>query len=620
MNYEIDGQDYFCSPDPIPHGVHADILFPLQTPEQSENTLLFLTELVANTYNTPYHCLIMRQRVLRRDTYVRYWDKKQGRWQYVYEDDAQTIKCIKGRKGIDWGSPALYEVAKYDELLREHHYAYQRKVTRKGQTEWIDDPRPPLVDAIADSDETTKYLFYGVLVKKRPLCERHYTSDGIPTYRPRNYATGDVAAGRCVWVDVDGHNLPLEEIKRLNPIAIDHFMERLPVYCAQTGVPMPAVVNSGRGVHLYWWFNNAEDLRAPEAQRKFKCLLNKMNEWATKLIAQDEMCSKAWKTDSASSAVFHQMNLPGCIHPKTLSPRYVVNRYGQDYFRCAYAELCKTLDVCDEPIMVVPDEQNDAPAGLIPEIHAGKNDVPEQAVQEDLTDAQTPSPGRLIGLMEWAERRNWDLYPGRQNFLLVCGSLIQQYTKGQRIPEANHPLFEINNKLIEPLPRNEVEHLIEELNDKATTGHDPFSSYYLYTYQYIPVFLKMTEEETLRFRQRRYIGKYSSKPDFTTKLREIMVAEDWHAESETWAQFRQRCYRLTETWFENTRTCTDRNGARTRKRAAQEGYNPKGGRRKVNHTVEYEKCLALQAQGLSVRAIAEEVGISKSKVGRLLQQ
>ena len=37
---------------------HTEILYPLQTSEQSKNTTLFLTELVADCYGTGDRCMI----------------------------------------------------------------------------------------------------------------------------------------------------------------------------------------------------------------------------------------------------------------------------------------------------------------------------------------------------------------------------------------------------------------------------------------------------------------------------------------------------------------------------------------------------------------------------------
>ena len=50
----------------------TEILYPLQTPEQSKNTHLFLIELVADCYGTGGRCMILKQNILTRTTYVHY--------------------------------------------------------------------------------------------------------------------------------------------------------------------------------------------------------------------------------------------------------------------------------------------------------------------------------------------------------------------------------------------------------------------------------------------------------------------------------------------------------------------------------------------------------------------
>lgn len=50
----------------------TEILYPLQTPDQSKNTHLFLAELVADCYGTGDRCMILKQNILARTTYVHY--------------------------------------------------------------------------------------------------------------------------------------------------------------------------------------------------------------------------------------------------------------------------------------------------------------------------------------------------------------------------------------------------------------------------------------------------------------------------------------------------------------------------------------------------------------------
>jgi hypothetical protein len=593
-----------------------EFIYPLQTPEQSENTHLFLTKLVADTYGTNGRCLIMRQSVLKRNTYARHLDCDTGKYVYEYEDAAKSIRVIKKQKGLDWGNPVPFELAKDNELLTEHRYAYQTKIKLDGEVHWVHVQRPSLANVIATNDEKTKYLFYGALVRMRPLMELRSTRSGSRYWAFKGYKTTDAIFARCIWVDVDGHNLPVDEIRRMNPIAIDRFMSLLPMHCEQTGVPVPAVVNSGRGIHLYWWFDTAVDIRSPESQRKFKSLLTRMNAWVADFIARDDICSSIWNADSASNAIFHQMNLPGCIHPKTLTPRYVVNKYEVDYYRCSYDNLCETMNVADT-ILPLPILHTDVPAVTSICGPSLVTDIPEHAD----SDGRTPNcfNDRLQRLMQWATGRNWDLYPGREKFLFVCGAMIQLQAQGKQIPDKNHPLYAINAKLVVPLPNSEIEHIISELDSKAQNGTDDYSKYYILRNDSISEILGMSDAERQRFCQQSAMP-YCAIPTFQQKLQEFLESEPWHVETESLADHRNRCYHLACQWFDTNRKIHNRNGSRSRRRTARDNYNTNGGRPRVDHSDLFEKCRALQEQGQSVRKIAGALGVSKSTVGRILNE
>ena len=155
-----------------------EILYPLQTPEQSKNTHLFLAELVADCYGTGDCCMILRQNILTRTTYVHYRDEMTGKLRTVYTEDPEPEKKIKGRKGKDWNSPALYELATDKELLKVHLFPFAHKEKIDGETEWVRDLRLPLPQTVAESDETQKYLFCGALVRYRSVIQQRVAKNG----------------------------------------------------------------------------------------------------------------------------------------------------------------------------------------------------------------------------------------------------------------------------------------------------------------------------------------------------------------------------------------------------------------------------------------------------------
>lgn len=588
------------------HDTPGGILIPGLTAEQSENTILFLQQ-AANNYNTPYHILIMERHIRQRDAYLRHRDPETGKLVYDYDYNGEKI-CV-GRAGIDWSKPAIYDLARGIDLYRDHRFPYpQKKMTAEG-TKYIYKPRPSLLETVLNSSTSQSYLFYPVLVRKRRLMELAIAGNGDPYYKPRNYATGDVTAARCAWVDIDGHTMPLDEIKVINPIAISHLMEMLPDYCRETGVPMPAVVNSGRGIHLYWWFDQAALMRDTADLRRFQNLLNALGTWAERLIFRDAVCARAWQADSASSAIFHQMNLPGCVHPKTGATRYVVNKLGQDYFECDYCALCDALDVRDtlpvtcEPLSEEPEE--------IP-------DEEDEVMEDAAHDAAHSNPGRLNRLMDWAQGRGWDLYPGRENFLFVSGVLLHQNDPTLCSATPDHPLYAVNQQLTEPLPDEDVTNIIRELTAKAAQGTDAFSSGYIFSNAKIADFLGMTEEEQIRFCVTTPGMKRSRKADFMEKFYEFLNANPWDPNIEPYPAFKNRCYRRTCAWFSENRTPQAINAARSRRRAAQEGYTGKAGRPRRDKTADLNQCRLLRSQGLTQQQIAAAMGINQSTVSRLL--
>jgi hypothetical protein len=432
--------------------------------------------------------------------------------------------------------------------------------------------------------------------------------NGSTYYKLRNYSTVDVAAARCAWVDIDGHALPLDEIITLNPIAISRLMEMLPDYCRETNIPMPAVINSGRGIHLYWWFEKAVLLRDATDRMRFQRLLRALNIWVEKLIARDDVCARAWQADSATSAVFHQMNLPGCVHPKTGTTRYVVNKYNCDYFECDFDLLCDALAITDTlSVDSAPlDEGRDE--DFIPDEEDGA-----------ANDDDHLNPRRLNRLMDWARGRGWDLYPGRENFLFISGVLIHQNDPMLCIDTPDHPLYSVNRQLTEPLPDDDVASIIHELTTKSARGTDAFSSGYIFSNAKIADFLNMTEDERARFCTTAPSGGFSRKKNFKQKFFEFLDAEPWDPKREPYPEFKSRCYQKTCAWFSENRTSQEHNAARTRRRAARDGYTGKAGRPRKDHTEDLNRCRLLRSQGMTQQQIAATLGISQSKVSKLLK-
>ena len=641
----------------------SNIVIPGLTESQSLNTLLFLHRVCAVDVGG-CKSLILKQSILKHNQYERKRNPDTGKLEFVYQDGK---RILKGRAGKDWTKPAIYDLVTSADFMSEHDYHYPHKVVEEyafwddenkkcvkvTHEKYVHERRPALIDAIINSDAKTKYLFVPTLVEPHKMMCRKKTSKGVSYRAQDNYSTKDVRYGRCLWVDIDGHNFPSEQIGWLNLMAIECLMQILPDYCARTGVPMPAVVNSGRGVHLYWWLDTPVLISEKTQQAQFKWLLNQLSNWSKKLIEQDQTCSDIWNTDSAASAVYHLMNLPGCIHPKTGLRRYVVNKYGVDYHLCNYDSLCalftepakeekadqaqvivgqKQLSLFD-PIetasaQIISDNENDHQTSpLVTEQHPAESLLPVDSTAVSAVENNScntppahyiPNPvynGRMNKLLKWAAGRNWDIYGRRRNWLLYMGILFQcGATCDLRNPNI-YPLHDINSLLLDPLDNEEVDEVIASLTAKAT--HD---TQYKICDATIADNLEMTDDEHTWYCARgQYCGSdYHPTYDFATKLREIMAITPEDPENECREQYVDRCHDLTKQWLDENRFDQNRNSARSRRNKAKPGYNPKGGRPAKYTDDDRAKCIALHESGMSYRKIAQQFGIPLSAVQRML--
>jgi hypothetical protein len=422
-------------------------------------------------------------------------------------------------------------------------------------------------------------------------------------------------------VDVDGHAAGITP--EVTHDAITRLLENIEGYCDSTAMPVPAIVCSGRGVHLYWWFEEAIDLYTAEEKDSFKQLLKAAGQWISGLILWDPFLSSVWSVDPASSSVFHLMNLPGTINPSSHTPRYVANGYGVDYKKTDFDSIRSSLleytafspekksSKCLQPRS--PKKASFPKSEVI--LVQGHDSV---AMLCASSWARKPySAGRLGRLLSWAAGKNWRLEGQRESFLFICGCLLQQMAGGV-IEEDRHALLEINNFLATPLDSSEVFKIIYELNSKFLSGADPYSRYYLYQNRTIALMLNMTEDESNAFIGYRTknpgVISLPSVPNFKAKLCEIFLSEP-RLETESIEDHRARCYRLTLNFYSTYRKeypgCSNR--ARSRKRAANRLERQK------KRVQDAENCKKLRAEGASIRKIADALGLKKSAVQRLLK-
>ena len=602
-------------------------VIPGLTVEQNHNTMEFLGY-VANTGKSDLRCLIMEQHTLTRDTFVRQRNQETGKMEYKLEEGK---RIIAGRKGIDLTKPAVFAVAENGKLLRKHKNENPKiefrnsKPVAETQNKLSFIHCAPLLESIIKTAETMQRLYFlPALVAPKALHKKMKTSSNATFYSINNYSSNDVVAGRCLWVGIDGHTCPIDKIYHANLKAIDRLNAVLPAYCQNTGIPMPIVINSGCGVHLYWWFDKPVALKNTEIRAEFQWLLKKMADWAKELINQDQICRELWKVNYEAAKLYHLMSLPGCVHPETGQRQYVVNKHGRDYYLYSYDVICDSVKNRCEPEL--PETHKECFTRIIPAENLCQAEadciMPHEASEDSVHRKQEGIlnlEGRINKLVHWAKGRSWNLTGRRELFLFCCGVALQCDATFDVTDEANYPLHALNNHFTEPLMDNEVNILIQKLVSRAQANN-----MYKMRDKTIAKKLGMTAEEQECFCAPASLSLGAERtPEFLDMFNEILQQEPWDNENEPIVSHRDRCYQLTCEWYTNRRKerkgKTYSNAARTRRRKAKPGYSKKGGRPKTYTNRDREMCQSLKEKGLSIRQIADQTGLSKSAVGRMLK-
>ena len=625
-----------------PGGFEVDGL----SPEQWSNTQDLL-EVIANTYNTPYAVVLLDQHALTRNTYAKEWDPLKQEMVNRIEDGK---KVVLRTKGIDMCNPVVFDICIGNELYGNHTYIYGKP----GHND-----RPSLAEIVLSSSKTQCYLYLPTLMVHRSPMQPYDIWDDksnkmITKYKWSSYNTSDIAAARCLWLDLDGHHLADDKVVETNLKAIDQLLRILPDYCAQTNIPMPAIVNSGRGVHLYWWFQRIVPLTTDRQQSHFSYLLYKMGKWATRLIEADPILSQIWEVDHSGYSLLRMLHLPGCVHPKLGVRRYAVNAFGRDYYLCNYEEVVKAIEaidtdgepitqttVCNSQVSEIP--KPEAPTPINPASISANAIPPTPTMDPDATTATAPaaedggtaldsvpiqdtvadtdiqprvSRSRLDRLLDWAEGRKWELTSVRALFLFYCAVLLQHMAAQNIARELQH----INAKLRNPLPNTEIIHIVPGLDRKAAHSDEPYVGYYIISNERIAEKLHMTPTEAERFCSTTRSTSTHKTVTFRVKFHEFLDFIPYDPTKETVVEHRNRVYQYTRDWFRNEYEGYDRNTARQRRRSQHPEYNGKPGRYKKDNSVLQRKCLALREDGLSERQIGKKLQISKSTVHRLISE
>lgn len=471
------------------------------------------------------------------------------------------------RKRHDANRSAITKPTRWDEgdLHTAHDYFKKTKnstrpiITDDGKEVEIEykenvfEHRKPLLEAMRTNPEH-RFQTYAALM-----------ADNVPRgkyecgkYKQCMYSHDDVRAVVALVVDMDDHDYT-------DPAAMrTHLLEGIAALQlmwdnGQCGaLPVPAIEDSGRGIHLWWIFSQAIPYAADtDTATWYKNLATAIKSRITDIT---KGLPYDFKVDECATAAYRVYNLPGSMNDSTGTLRWVVNDNWQPV---DVAALCAALGVSS------PDgKQKPAPAAEKPPKKPEVKVVDKQP-ETDGTAALQPIPTvqekpkkpagrkvylqndktRLYGanqrvqqLVAWASLRDFKIMGYRNEWL---ANIVNMLYSGGGVLVTVDMLQEYNNMLAVPLDAAELASIIKTMCVKKYRPRKNST---------IAKNLHMTEEE--------------------------MQAIDYHAQPSK---------------------------TRDKKRAE----------RKAEQAKVKEKARQMLAGGMSVRDVAKQTGLSKSSVQRL---
>lgn len=472
--------------------------------------------------------------------------------------------------------------ARYDEgdLSREHEYKRGiKKVTVTRMSDWGEEVqdeiwkddiviRPPITELVDDKRHRLQG-YVGLMAAGVPFGRMIKTTYKLPNgsketkerWERINHAHKDVRAVVGLVVDIDLHNYTSkaemrEQVQR-DTAALWYMWQQ-----GDSCLPMPAIEDSGRGMHLWWVFNQAIPYEmGTDSARWYTTLAN-----AVKLEVGNIIKALPYKVDidSQATAAYRVYNLPGSWNDATNTMRQVIN---DDWQTVDVDEFCSAAGVpapgepLQPPISVSQKSQKrcynpslsedkpavDGTAALQPVPAVLDSPEPKRPagrkvyLQNDKTRLYGANQ-RVQQLVAWASLRNFKLMGYRNEWL---ANIVNMLYSGGGVTVTVEMLQEYNKMLAVPLDERELKAIIKTMCKPIYKARKNST---------IAKNLHMTDEE--------------------------QAAIDFHA---------------------------NRNKTRDNERAA----------RKAEQAKVKEKARQMLAGGMSVRDVAKQTGLSKSSVQRL---
>ena len=492
------------------------------------------------------------------------------------------------RKRHDANRSAITKPTRWDE--GDLHTAHDYFKKTKNST------RPIITD---DGKEVEIEYKENVFEHRKPLLEEMRTNpehrfqtyaalmaDNVPRgkyecgkYKQCMYSYDDVRAVVALVVDMDDHDYT-------DPAAMrTHLLEGIAALQlmwdnGQCGaLPVPAIEDSGRGIHLWWIFSQAIPYAADtDTATWYKNLATAIKSRITDIT---KGLPYDFKVDECATAAYRVYNLPGSMNDSTGTLRWVVNDNWQPV---DVAALCAALGVSSpdgkqmpapaaekqpkKPEVKVVDKQPETdgtaalqPVPAVPAVlekpkkPAGRK-VYLQTEQSKLYNAKQ----RVQQLVDWAALRDFRLVGYRNEWL---ANVVNMLYSGGGVLVTVDMLQEYNNMLAVPLDAAELASIIKTM----------------------------------------CVKKYRPRKNST-------IAKNLH---------------MTAEEQEKIDFHTNRNKTRDRERAERKAAKKKAeadaaaakAAKIADREQKKEKARRLLAGGMSVREVAQQTGLSKSNVQRL---
>lgn len=417
-----------------------------------------------------------------------------------------TVKRTQNGVTLEPGE-YITKPARYDEgdLSKEHEYKRGFKaftVVRENklgeeihEKEWREDIviRQPITELVDDKRHRLQG-YVGLMAAGVPLGRLVETriklpdgSDKVNTRWQRiNHAHKDVRAVVGLVVDIDLHNYTSkaemrEQVQR-DTAALWYMWQQ-----GDSCLPMPAIEDSGRGIHLWWVFNQAIPYEmGTDSARWYTTLAN-----AVKLEVGNIIKALPYKVDidSQATAAYRVYNLPGSWNDATDTMRQIIN---DDWQTVDVDEFCSAAGV------PAPGEPLQPPISVAAQPEKVSESVPKRCYNPSLSEDKpavdgtaalkpvpavldSPEPKRPAGkkvylqndktrlyganqrvqqLVAWASLRNFKIMGYRNEWL---ANVVNMLYSGGGVTVTVEMLQEYNKMLAVPLDERELKAIIKTM-------------------------------------------------------------------------------------------------------------------------------------------------------------